>query len=378
VRTARTWCALHNGVHRLPRGASALSEAGEEHDLPSLEHVIALTDDVGIAQHAHGDVPNRHEGYCTDDVARALIVALMASESARMRPDALRLARIYLAFLAHAQRPDGRFHNFMSYERTWLDDVGSQDSNGRAIWALGYGVRNAPRRAWRELCERLFDRAVPHVASFDYARPRAYAALGLVHAFEARGRRDEMLASVLRTIGDELTGRFAAGSAPGWDWFEPEFTYDNARLCEALVRIGTVLDHRPFVELAVHAFAFYESVVVEDGTFVPIGNAGWYRRGGPRARYAQQPLEATAFVDAALALEAATGDLRYRRPAASGVAWFRGRNSGDAVMVAGGGCCDGLGESGVNDNMGAESTLAYLASVFALAKSGTDVVRIGR
>ncbi len=345
---------------------------------PSLEYLATLSDDVGVAQHATYDVPNRHEGYCTDDVARAFIVTIAASAYERERETALRLANTYLAFLLHAQREDGHFANFMSFARTWLDDVGTHDSNGRAIWALGVGARLAPRESWRSVCADRLERALPNVQGLGYIRSRAYAALGLVAAFEAGGRKHGGIERALREIAADLVRRYRTNTAPGWEWFENELTYDNARLPEALLRIGTVLEDRMLIDVGIRTLDFYERLCVEAGIFVPIGNAGWFRRGGPRARYAQQPLEAASFVDAALAAEAATGERRYRRLAECGLEWFFGRNSRSIVMASGGGCYDGLEELGVNRNMGAESTLAYLASAFALARSGADVLQLAR
>lgn len=145
---------------------------------PSLDHLVALSDDTGIVQHAVLDVPNRSTGYCTDDVARAFIVACLASSHERLREDALRLGRTYLSFLHDAQLPDGRFHNFMSYDRSWLDEVGSEDSIGRAIWALGVGTHCAPKASWRTLCAEMANRAAPRTAEFTFLRARAYAASG--------------------------------------------------------------------------------------------------------------------------------------------------------------------------------------------------------
>jgi len=266
----------------------------------------------------------------------------------------------------------------MSYARTWLDDAGSEDSNGRAIWALGHGVRYAPRESWRHICRRLLERALPHVAGYEFIRSRVYAALGLAHAYEALGRRQPAIEAALRSIGNDLRARYAATATPAWDWFEEALTYDNARLCEAALRIGTVLDDRPLIAIGLNTLSFYESIVVENGTFVPIGNDGWYERGGRRARYAQQPLEAASLVDAAVAAEAATGDSRYQRLAACGLEWFQGRNSRATVMAASGGCYDGLDASSVNQNMGAESTLAYLAAAFTLAHEAADTIRLAR
>jgi hypothetical protein len=346
---------------------------------PSLDHVAALTDDVGIFQHANYDLSNRHEGYCTDDVARAFIVAVVASESTEQRDLALRLGRTYLEFLSHAARPDGRFRNFMSYERTWLDDAGTPDSNGRAIWALGFGMRFAPNEGWRRICADLVERELPGVCELGFVRSRAYAALGLAHAYDASGRTHPAIERDLRAIGADLAARHAACAGADWDWFEDAMTYDNARLPEALLRIGTVLEDSTLAALGLRTLAFYESIVVENGIFVPIGNDGWYERGKTRARYAQQPLEAAALVDAALAAEAATGDARFHRLAECGLAWFSGGNTRGVVMAAGGGCCDGLEADAVNRNMGAESTLAYVASAFALAAPAAPrVVRLAR
>lgn len=335
---------------------------------PPLDHLIALSDDTGILQHADDDVPNRNEGYCTDDAARAFIVAIRASERAQYRDLAIRLARTYLAFLRHAQLADGRFHNFMSFERTWLDEAGSEDSIGRACWAVGFGARYAPRTGWRHLCLTMLERSLPHVLRFEYPRARAFAALGIAHAVATPGGGRPAFVSALRAIGFDLIARLHANARPDWQWFEDALTYDNARLPEALLSIGTVLEDPTFVATGLETLAFYESIVVEDGTFVPIGNAGWYVRGGPRARFAQQPLEAAGLVDAALAAYAATGLERYLRLAECGFAWFTGRNSRGTMMAHGGGCCDGLEAFAVNPNMGAESTLAYLASAFAVSQ----------
>ena len=346
--------------------------------LPPLDHLVDLTDDTGVVQHATYDVANRSTGYCTDDVSRAFMVAVAASKFDARRDVALRLARVYLAFLMDAQLPDGRFHNFMSYGRDWLDDVGTDDSIGRAIWSLGYGMRHAPRAEWRSVCRELLERSLPRVRSLGYIRSHAYAALGLAYARESLEATVPELDAELLAIGDEFTARFAASAVPGWDWFEPELTYDNARLPEALFRIGMALDNSAFIELGRRTFDFYTGIVIVNDTFVPIGSDGWYVREGRRALYAQQPLEATSLIDAALAANAATGDVRYKKVADLGLDWFYGRNTGAAVLAIGGGCCDGLESYGANANMGAESTLAYLASAFSLATNRSEAIRVAR
>lgn len=345
---------------------------------PSLDHLIALSDDVGVIQHAVTDLPNRETGYCTDDVSRAFLVAVAAAQYDRLREPAVRLGRIYLAFLHHAQRQDGIFRNFMAYDRTWLDETGTEDANGRAIWALGYGMRYAPRDEWRDVCRRMLERALPNVVGMNHLRARAYAGIGLTHAFEAVDRRHAGIEAALRSIAQDLIDRRNAVRCDGWDWFEERMTYDNARLPEALLRIGSVLDERGWVEAGLRTLNFYESVVVDEGVFIPIGNDGWYARGGERARFGQQPLEAAAMVDACLEAYGLTGLLRYLRTAESAFGWFHGSNSEQLEVVRGAGCRDGLERNWVNENMGAESTLAYLASALAVAQPSRNVLRIAR
>ncbi|MBV8155462.1 MAG: hypothetical protein JO029_04440 [Candidatus Eremiobacteraeota bacterium] len=344
--------------------------------LPTLEHLAVLSDDAGVIQHATENVPNRKTGYCTDDVARAFIVALQALQLAPRDELADKLASTYLAFLESAQLEDGRFHNFMSYERAWLDDVGTQDSCGRALWALGYGIRYAPREQWRRVCRMLFDRGLAAAESFEFLRSRAYAMLGSVHAYATV--HDESYAAVLRRLADTLVGAYDREHSDDWAWFEPIMTYDNARLPEVLIRAGHALGESRYLDLGLVTLAFYERIVFEDGVFVPIGNDGWYPRGGPRARYAQQPLEAYAMIDAELAAYDAAGDPARAASAELALAWYYGKNSRGIAMVHGGGCYDGLGEDSVNRNMGAESTLALLAGAYAMAARQPRTLRAVR
>jgi hypothetical protein len=339
-----------------------------------LDHLITMTDDVGVFQHARYDVPNRDCGYCTDDVGRALIVAIDATYRRATEAPAAKLAATYLAYLSDAQRLDGWFHNFMGYDRRWQDQHGSADSFGRAIWGLGYAAARAPRDSWRRLAAELAGKALGHIEELPFLRSRAYAALGLVHLAGV----DQRAVSLLRTAVDPLVAAYQAVASSDWRWCEETLTYDNGRLCEALIRAGGILHDDAFVQTGLEMLDFYAGIVVEDGTFVPVGNQGWYPRGGPRARFGQQPLEAAAFVEAALAAHAATGDQRYRGLAQIGYDWYWGRNSRGVLMVTNGGCRDGIDEHGVSPNMGAESTLAYLMSALAMTETRTQSLRIAR
>jgi hypothetical protein len=347
--------------------------------IPTLDHLKRLTDDAGVIQHAIIDVPNRNTGYCTDDVARGFAVALAAAGYPQLREDALALAGVYLAFLLDAQLPSGRFRNFMGYDRMWLDArEGSPDSNGRAVLALGIGLRRAPKESWRILCAEAIERALPALEPGGALRPIAFEAIGLYHALAAKPGHAPFSAA-LRAAGDALCASFERARAPGWDWFEDALVYDNARLVEGLLGAGAALKEPRFVQTGLAALDFLESVCFENDIFVPVGNAGWYRRGGERARFCQQPLEAASMVDAERLAYELTGDFRRLRLARLANEWYYGANLRGQIMVEAGGCRDGLGVDSVNRNMGAESTLSYLSSGFAIAEmAAEDAGEIGR
>lgn len=297
--------------------------------LPTLEHLITLSDDVGVIQHAVEDVPNRSTGYCTDDVSRAFIVVLKKLEIDPNDTMAERLAPIYLAFLHDAQLDDGRFHNFMGYDRQWLDAVGTHDSVGRAIWSLGYGMRYAMRASWQRTSKKLLDKSLASIDWLTYPRSQAYAAIGLAHAADspAAGEERPQYLRYLRTLGDALKARYLEVRDAGWQWFENAMTYDNARLPEAILRAGMALRDDELIAIGLRTFDFHERVTMEDGVYVPVGNNGWYQRGGVKPRYSQQPLEAVAMIDAALVALDATGDPAYRTTANAALEWYYGKNS---------------------------------------------------
>jgi len=336
---------------------------------PPLDHLVTLSDDTGIIQHALFDVPNRSTGYCTDDVSRALMVVIGRLRAEPDNRTAHRLATIYLAFLQAAQMTDGWFHNFMGFERSWLDERGTQDAFGRAVWSLGYGARYAPRESWRNVCARLFGEAVPRLGELAHLRSTAYAILGVAHASESGHVPAEVCQPAMRRLSEELKAAYQRHRALDWLWFEDLMTYDNARLCEAALRAGDVLGDDQLAQIGLESFAFYRSIVLERDIFVPIGNQGWYPRGGKRAIYGQQPLEAAALIDAALAAYDRTGQATFLATAKAAWEWFYGRNTDRATLAEGGGCHDGIDAAGVNANMGAESTVAYLSAASALCEA---------
>ncbi|MDB5072089.1 MAG: glycosyltransferase, group [Candidatus Eremiobacteraeota bacterium] len=349
---------------------------------PALDHLLVMTDDVGVVQHATFDVPNRSCGYCTDDAGRGLIVACDAAARADSEADGARLVTTYLAYLHDAQLPDGWFHNFMGYDRRWQDREGSPDAVGRAIWGLGYAECHAPRDTWRAVAGTMRRRALDAVRRMTYVRSRAYAALGLVHALAAKPADEPAVRAVLDESLAMIADAFDAHAGPGWQWCEDVMTYDNARLCEALLRGGTALANERYVRIGLAMLSFYSAAVIEDdpltgaAVFVPVGNDGWYPRGRQKSRRGQQPLEAAALVDAAFAALDITGDERWRSVAETAHDWYFGHNTGRIAVATETGCRDGLDHSGVNANMGAESTICYLMSAIALANRSTTMLRL--
>ncbi|MEA2719494.1 MAG: hypothetical protein QOJ39_1358 [Candidatus Eremiobacteraeota bacterium] len=349
---------------------------------PALDHLLVMTDDVGILQHAVLDVPNRSCGYCTDDAGRALIVACDAAGRAETEADGARLVTTYLAYLHDAQLPDGWFHNFMGYDRRWQDREGTPDAVGRAIWGLGYAERYAPRDTWRTVAATMRRRALDAVRRMTYVRSRAYASLGLVHALAARPADELSVRAVLDESLAVIADAFDAHAGPGWQWCEDVMTYDNARLCEALLRGGAALEDERYVQTGLAMLTFYTDVVLEDdpstgqAVFVPVGNDGWYPRGGEKSRCGQQPLEAAALVDAAFAALDVTGDERWRNVADTAHDWYLGRNTARTAVATDAGCQDGIDGDGVNANMGAESTVCYLMSAMTLANRSTPMLRL--
>ena len=328
---------------------------------PSLDHLAALTDDVGLFQHATFDVPNRSCGYCTDDVGRALIVACDAAARPATAETGARLVRTYLAYLQDAQLADGWFHGFMGYDRRWQDARATPDAVGRAIWGLGYAEANAPRAF---LAGHRGPAADPRPAGRRHHGTPALAGLRDAGPGPRAGGRAADAFAVREALAKSAELIFQAHHdrrGPGWEWCEDRLTYDNARLPEALLRAAGALGHPPYREAGLAMLEFYAKVTLEGGVFVPVGNAGWFERGGEKSRSGQQPLEAAAMVSAALAAHAQTGEHYWRVVAELAHAWFLGHNTHEAVLAVGGGCCDGLDDGGAQPQHGRRVDLGLRA-----------------
>ncbi|MGC2363515.1 MAG: glycosyltransferase [Candidatus Sulfotelmatobacter sp.] len=337
-------------------------------ELPELKlsHLSRMTDSTGIFQHAIFTVPNFSEGYCTDDNARAFILAVLLSELGE-EPERVRtLATTYAAFLHHAfDLRVKRFHNHMSFDRRWLDEEGSEDCHGRALWALGVGVGRSPYRGFQIMAGQLFALALPALAEF--TSPRAWA-LGLIgiHEYLRRLSGDSLVNQTREALTSRLMELFERTAQPDWCWFEEELTYDNAKLPHALILSGRATGQPAVLERGLQALRWLtELQISEKGHFRSIGSNGFYRRGGVRANFDQQPIEAQAMVSACLEAYRATSDLWWYEQAQRAFDWFIGWNDLGLELCSPktGGCRDGLHVDRVNRNQGAESTLAFLLSL---------------
>ena len=365
------------GEHaRAPRPATA----GRRFDRPvrelpalNLAHLRRLTDGTGIFQHAVFTVPRYSDGYCTDDNARALIGTVLLEQCGEDESRAIEgLATQYMAFLWHAFNPQThRFRNFMSFERHWLEEEGSADCHGRALWALGTVLGRSEKRGLCHTASHLFELALPAVLDFTTPRPWAFALLG-IHEYLRRYAGDRASQTIRETLAQRLLELYRTQSVPDWLWFEPTLTYANAVLPHALLLSGHFMSRPDYKDAALAALGWLAAQQHgAGGWFAPIGSNGFYPRGGERAGFDQQPIEAHAMISACLEAWRETNDERWRTEAQRAYEWFLARNDLHLPLYdpATGGCRDGLQSDRVNQNQGAESTLAWLLAVLELRLS---------
>jgi glycosyltransferase involved in cell wall biosynthesis len=350
--------------------------------LPNLKlnHVNALTDDTGMLQHAIFTIPNRTEGYTTDDNARALIFTVLlnqlgiektgielSAESQPLNPD---WTFRYLAFLEHAFNPKKkRFRNFLGYDHRWMEDQGSEDSHGRALWALGTLLGRATDCALRGAAGRLFEFSVPSVVEFHSPRACAYALLGIqeyLHSYS--GDRDAQ--RVRAALAHRLLEMYESIQRPEWKWFEDVVAYGNARLPQAMLLAGSACGNERMLSAGLDSLEWLMETQTcpTNGHFMPVGSQGFYRQGDEPARFDQQPIEAAGAVSACLQAYRVTGDDRWRKEAWSAFNWFLGDNDLQLALYDSetGGCRDGLHPDRANQNQGAESTLSFLMALLEM------------
>lgn len=337
-----------------------------------LDRLKRMTDDTGVVQHSLYAVPDHNHGYSIDDQARALIVALKHLNLSG-NWESVDLATCYLRFLNYAQLPDGRFHNFMAFDRHWQDDVGSEDSNGRVIWSLGYTALTGVEEDLQMTARTMLLRAFPAVRKLTYLRARAFAILGLYYYLRTEPS-DQEARELASMHADALLHAYEIESGPGWEWFEGSLTYSNGRLPQALILAYLVTWRPQYLEVARRSLDFLirTSHLYEPDKIDLVGQDGWYPRGGSCARFDQQPVDANGLLDACLTAHQLLGEKFYLSEAQQAFAWYHGRNALGKPLYceSTGGCFDGLTPDGMNRNQGAESTISYLLSYLAMAESG--------
>ena len=335
---------------------------------PSLEHLKRLTDDTGLYQHAKFIIPDRKEGYCTDDNARAVIV--MARYYAHYpQPEALRLFDTYLSFILHSQKRDGSIRNFLNFNRTWRKNEPPNDALGRVLWALGTVVAKPPLPSYKPLAAEYFDKSIRHLQE---QRPRgmAYSILGMSDYLKQIPDSGD-IKQQLEIAADQLVAHYEKNSFPDWQWFERVLTYDNAVLPHALFVAGLSLNNNKYLETAQKTCEFLLANTFNGEHFSFVGCHGWYERGRMRASFDQQSIEAASTVMMLIAAYDATHDRKFAGLQKKAFDWFLGANDLHIPLYASGtkGCSDALTPDGVNVNQGAESIISFLLALLTMVES---------
>jgi hypothetical protein len=345
-----------------------------------LDHLNRLTDDTGMFQHSIFTIPNRREGYTTDDNARALIFSVLLGQMEKqdggkadrstVDPSTETSALCYSSFLEHAfNQGKGRFRNFLRYDRCWNEPVGSEDSHGRALWALGTVLGRSEDQGLRGAAGRLFEFSLPAVLEFSSPRAWAYSLLG-IQEYLTSYPGDRAVQKMRSALSRRLVEMYESIRQPEWKWFENVLAYGNARLPQALLLVGSACsdDRMVFAGLESLDWLLEMQRCEANGHFVPIGSQGFCLQGGEKARFDQQPLEAAGAVSACLQAYRVTNNRRWCSEAWSAFNWFLGDNDLQLPLYdsVSGGCRDGLHPERVNENQGAESTLSFLMALIEM------------
>ncbi len=348
-------------------------------ELPEIkiDHLKAITDDTGILQHANYTIPDRTHGYCTDDNARAMLVAAMGQKYLPTNGFGLDfLSGHYLGFLLYAfNDANGRFRNFMTYSRKWIEEVGSEDAHGRALWCIGKSVAFLDNPGHLAMCTTLFNKALSAVEGFYSPRGIAFSLVG-IHAYLSKFSGDSDSRRIREVLAGRLFDQFKNNATEEWPWLENSLNYANGKLPHALLMSGQWLQRGDMIDMGLKSLKWLLSIQTEKGHFVPVGNKGWYKREGVKARFDQQPVESNAMIEACVQAFNITGDKTWIESAVMCFNWFLGNNDLNMALYDAktGGCRDGLMADGVNQNEGAESTLAWLLSLMTLQKLYADEI----
>jgi glycosyltransferase involved in cell wall biosynthesis len=342
-----------------------------------LDHLKALTDDTGLLQHANYTIPDRTHGYCTDDNARALLVAAMGQKYLPTSDLGLDfLIGHYLGFLLYSfNEKNGRFRNFMTYSRQWKEEIGSEDAHGRALWCIGKAVAFLQNPGQLAMSTTLFNKALRSVENFLSPRAIAFCLVG-IHAYLEKFSGDSDVRRTREVLADRLFDQFKNNATESWPWLEKALNYANGKLPHALLLSGQWMQRSDMIEIGLRSLKWLLTIQTEDGHFVPIGNNGWYKEGESKARFDQQPIEANAMIEACVEAFNITRDKSWFDNAVMCFNWFLGHNDLNLPLYdpKTGGCRDGLMSDGINQNEGAESSLAWLLSLMTLQKLYADEI----
>ncbi|HHW00174.1 MAG TPA: glycosyltransferase [Clostridiaceae bacterium] len=326
------------------------------------DHIFRLTDDTGMLQHSKCWVPDPRHGYTTDDNARALIMSIMLYKTYGEKKYVDLIYR-YSSFLLNAQNEQGKFKNFMSYDRKWLEDEGSEDCFGRCIWALGYALSSEyTPKGVKQALTYVFKKALPNIKSLSYPRAKAYSVIGLSFLDNIE------IKNLIYDMAQSLCCLYDKHADNDWKWFENTVTYCNSVLPWSLFAAYRVMGNNKFLETAEESMSFLENILFKEGYFKPVGCNGWLTKGGKAAEFDEQPVEACEAVLAYMEAYEATGNGKYLKKAKDCHAWYEGSNSKGLCLIENetGGCFDGLTAQGVNHNMGAESIISYIISCLSI------------
>lgn len=328
----------------------------------TLAHIKRLTDDTGIVQHAKYGIPNLKEGYCLDDNARALLMTAMAQYKNKTE-DTVNLMPIYLSYIHYMQNEDGSFKNFLSFSRNYLDEIGSEDSFGRTIWALGFLIYCFPEDSYQQLGLDIFNKSLPFFKQLKHLRGIANTIIGMSYYIK-RFPEEEITKELMYEMTYKLIDIYNKEKSDDWNWFENILTYDNAIIPLALYHAVEVFNDNVILKVAIESSAFLESITMKSGILKPIGSKGWFRKGDIRADFAQQSLDVMGMVLLFFKAYEVTKEKKYLDKMFLSYMWYMGKNdlSLPVYDYETGGCNDGLEEYGLNRNQGAESTLSYLIS----------------
>ena len=340
-------------------------------NLPEINfsHIKNLTDDTGIIQHAVFNIPNRKEGYCIDDNARALLLSVLACRQTGNNKAQLQLLHTYLSFIHYMQTDSGEFRNFMSYSKTTTEEHGSEDAFGRTVMALGFLMNEGPSNMFSKTAAMIFSRAYRHIDELVSIRGIANTIVGICQYIKYN-YPDDIKREMVIKLSEKMVGMYKQNSSDNWHWFEPVLTYDNAILPLALLNAYEIAGDESYLDIAFEAMAFLESKVFHNGMLSPVGNNGWCERGKKEhAKFDQQGIDAMAMVLYYQQAYRITRDDNYLSRMYICYQWFLGKNELGLTLydASTGGCGDGLHSTEISLNQGAESTLAYWISHLVVA-----------